>query len=99
MSTGTTSASLGGGVDNDPYVFEVCWRLYRRGERDLLDGGVAPIQVARELGIGRKAAVRSLNRLCDEGVAVKLDGAKPTNLAGRSSYAPVPLYNGGEDGE
>jgi len=39
---------------------------------------------------------RLLNRICDEGVVIKLDGAKPTNYAGRTSYAPSVLYNGGE---
>ncbi len=95
MSADTDDRSLAGrGPENDPYVFEVCWRLYRRGEHDLLDGGVAPIRIARELGIGRKAAVRSLERLRDDGVVVKLHGANPTDYSGRSSYAPQALLGG-----
>ena len=97
MSADMDSRDLvGRGPEKDPYVFETVWRLYKAGEHDLLDGGVAPIQVARELGIGRKAAVRSLERLCKQGVVVKLDGANPTDYAGRSSFAPAALYDGGE---
>lgn len=95
MSADIEDESLVGiGPEKDPLVFEVCWRLYRRGDHDILDGGVAPVQVARELSIGRKAAVRSLDRLREEGVVVKLHGANPTDYAGRTSYAPAALLGG-----
>jgi len=96
MSTGTTPGRIGGGVDNDPLPSsKPVWRLYRRGERDLLDSGVAPVR-SRAARHRPKDCRRLLNRICDEGVVIKLDGAKPTNYAGRTSYAPSVLYNGGE---
>jgi len=85
------------GPERDPYVFEACWRLYKRGETDLLEGGVSPTQIVFELRVGRKAVIRSLKRLCEEGVVVKLYGAKPTDYTGRASYAPVALHAGGEE--
>ncbi len=77
-------------------VFEVVWRRYKRGERDLCDGGVPPCAVAQELDAKVKSVSEVCSRLRDEGVFVELDGAAPSDLGARRSVAPAALYDGGD---
>jgi len=84
------------GSRSEARVVEVCWRLYRRGETDLLDGGVPTATIARRIEVSRGVARKILERLADQGVLVRLDGANPTNYRSRPSYAPAALYDGGE---
>mgnify|MGYP002760829226 CR=1 FL=1 len=79
-------------------VFEVCWRRYKRGDRDLLDGGVAPRTIAHELDALVSSVSEICTRLRDEGILVELDGAAPTNYSHRRSLAPAALYEGGDCG-
>lgn len=83
-------------TDLELAVFEVIWRRYKRGERDLLDGGVAPRAIAQELDENTKSVSELCSRLRDEGVLVELDGAAPTDYRHRRSFAPAALYNGGD---
>ncbi len=81
----------------EAHVFELCWRLYTRGEVDLLDAGVPVAAVEREVDNVSNDVVRKiLDRLANRGVLVRLDGANPDNFRSRSSYAPAALYDGGE---
>jgi hypothetical protein len=77
-------------------VFEACWRLYRRQETDLLDGGVASATIARELGTTKSVVRSALQRLQDQGVVITLDGAAPDNYRARTSFVPTALYDGGD---
>ena len=85
-----------GPANIEPEVFEVLWRLYRRGETDLLEGGVPTPVIARELGRTRTTAYGVLERLEQQGVVTKVDGAAPDNYRARLSWAPVALLDGGE---
>jgi len=80
----------------EPAVFEVIWRCYKRGETDLLDGGVAPRTIANCLQADYDAVKRATHRLENQGYLVQLQGASPRNLGARSSFAPAALFDGGE---
>jgi len=80
----------------EPAVFEVCWRLYKRGETDLLDGGVASARIAEELEASHSAARSALQRLEQRGVVTARDGAAPESLRARRSFVPTALLEGGE---
>ncbi len=77
-------------------VFEVVWRRYKRGERDLWEGGVAPRVVADDLDAKVSSVSEVCSRLRDEGILVELDGARPSDYGYRRSFAPVALYDGGD---
>jgi len=80
----------------EPEVFEALWRLYQRGETDLLDGGVPTPRLGRELGRTRKTVYGVLQRLEAQGVVQQLHGAAPENYRPRLSWAPIALLEGGE---
>jgi len=80
----------------EPAVFEVCWRLYKRGETDLLDGGVASARIAEELGASHSAVRSALQRLEQRDAVTALDGAAPENFRARRSFVPTALLGGGE---
>ncbi len=82
--------------DIEPAVFEVCWRLYKRGEIDLLDGGVPSARIAEELEASHSAVRSALQRLEQRGVITALDGAAPENFRARRSFVPTALLEGGE---
>jgi len=77
-------------------VFELIWRRYKRDQTDLLEGGVPPRVVARELDAKVSSVSEICSRLRDEGVLIELDGAAPTDYGYRRSFAPAALYDGGE---
>ncbi len=79
----------------EPEVFEALWRLYHRGETDLLDGGVPTPRLARELGRTRKTVYGVLQRLEAQGAATKVHGAAPESYRARMSWAPTALLDGG----
>jgi|GEM_PF-4055764 hypothetical protein len=62
MSADDDRSLVGNGPERDPFVFDACWRLYKRGETNLLQGGVSTTQISCELGICWKAAIRWLGR-------------------------------------
>ncbi|NHX37646.1 MULTISPECIES: hypothetical protein [Halolamina] len=80
----------------EPAVFEVCWRLYKRDETDLLDGGVASARIAEELDATHSTTRSTLQRLQQRGVVTALDGAAPHDLRARQSFVPTALLEGGE---
>lgn len=95
------------GVARNPYskrpsdleleVFETVWRRYKRGARDIWKGGVAPRDIADDIGGKVGSVSRVCDRLRDEDVFVELNGAKPAgDYAARRSYAPAALYEGGD---
>ena len=79
----------------EPEVFETLWRLYRRGETDLLEGGVPTPRIGRELDRTRKTAYGVLERLEEQGVVRQVDGAAPDDYRARISWAPTALLDGG----
>jgi len=85
-------------TDVDCIVFELCWRLYRRGETDLLDAGVPPHRIEQELHAHQRQIKRALLRLERGGVVVRLDGCDPETYRARTSFAPTALVDvdGGE---
>jgi len=83
------------GCEIEAAVFESCWRLYRKQETDLLDGGVASATIASELGITRDRTRSALQRLQEQGVVVALDGAAPDNYRARRSFVPTALLDDG----
>lgn len=85
-------------TDLELAVFEVIWRRYRRGETDLLEGGVPPAAVAREIGSTVGAVSEHCVRLRDEGVLVEVHGVDPERLNPRRSFVPAALVEdtGGE---
>lgn len=78
----------------EPEVFEALWRLYRRGETDLLDAGVPAHQIARELGRTRRTVQGVLERLEEQGVVEHVHGAAPDNYRARMSWVPSPFADG-----
>jgi len=80
----------------EPEVFETLWRLYRRGERDLLEGGVPTTKLAAELGRTRDTTHDVLSRLQEQGVVERVEGANPDDYRARKSWAPTALLDGGE---
>ncbi len=82
--------------DIEPAVFEACWRLYKRDETDLLDGGVPSTRIADELEASHSAVRSALQRLEQRGVITALDGAAPENFRARCSFVPTALLEGGE---
>lgn len=82
----------------EPEVFEACWRLFKRDETDLLDGGVASARIASELGVTRERVRSALQRLERQGVVVSVQGAAPDDYRARCSFVPDPFADvtGGE---
>lgn len=80
----------------EPEVFEVLWRLHRRGETDLLEGGVPTPRIGRELGRTRKTTYKVLQRLEEQGVVRQVHGAAPDDYRARISWAPTALLDGGD---
>ncbi len=80
----------------EPPVFEACWRLYKRGETDLLDGGVPSARIAEEVDASHSAVRSALQRLEERDVVTARDGAAPENLRARRSFVPTALLEGGE---
>lgn len=66
----------------EPEVFETLWQLYRRGERDLLKGGVLTIVDARAVDGERVTVNKVLRRLAEKGVVEYVHGAYPRRLPG-----------------
>jgi len=96
MSTANSERPDRHHTDIERIVFEVCWRLYKRGETDLLDAGVPPHRIEKELHAHRRQIKRALLRLERKGVIVRLDGCDPECYRARTSFAPAALYDGGE---
>jgi len=80
----------------EPAVFEACWRLYKRDQTDLLDGGVPSTRIAEEIEASHSTARSALQRLEQRGVVTALDGAAPENFRARRSFVPTALLGGGE---
>lgn len=76
----------------EPAVFEAIWRMYKRGERDYMGGGVAPADAAEAVGTTRKTASEMCVALRDAGAVVPVDGADPDSYTPRRSFVPTPMY-------
>ncbi len=85
------------GPDNiEPEVFEALWRLFRRGERDLLEGGVPASTLAGHLDRSRSTVDKVLCRLADQEIVCRVDGVAPDNYRARHSWAPAALLDRGD---
>lgn len=76
-------------------AFEACWRLFQAGETDLLEGGVAPRRVAREVDSVAGAVQSVFHDLYEQGLLEQRHGLDPETRTPRTSYAPVALVEDG----
>lgn len=77
-------------------AIEVIWRRFQRGERDLLEGGVAPADVARAASTTTGTVSELCLRLTEEGSLVELQGVDPESYHPRRSFAPAVLVEEGD---
>lgn len=80
-------------------AIQIIWHRFERGERDLLEGGVAPSVVASETDTSPGTVAELCVRLAREGTLVELHGVDPDDLRPRRSFAPATLFVGYTGGD